>query len=118
MGASKVSGSEDAKVVLTARAAAVVGRVKEAREGSLALVIGNGCCDATAPFLFADYLPGPTERFVCEAEGVPVFVDEAIAASFEGREVVVDANDEPQPDSFSCESELGQRFFLQRLPAI
>jgi uncharacterized protein (DUF779 family) len=103
---------------MTPRAAAIIGRVSEQRDGSLALVIGNGCCDATAPFLFADYLPGPTERLVCNAEGVPVFVDESIAASFEGREIVIDASDDPQPDSFSLESELGVRFVLDRLPAV
>ena len=37
-----------------------------ARSGarSSSLVIGNGCCDSTAPFLFADYLAGPNEREV------------------------------------------------------
>jgi uncharacterized protein (DUF779 family) len=103
---------------MTPQAAAVVGRVREEREGPLTLVIGNGCCDATAPFLFADYLAGPTERLLCETEGLPVFVDESIAASFEGREVVIDASDDPQPDSFSCESELGFRLVLDRLPSI
>jgi hypothetical protein len=48
-----------------------------------------------------------------------VLVDRAIAQSFEGREVVVDATaGDVQPDSFSCESELGYRFSLDRLPAI
>jgi uncharacterized protein (DUF779 family) len=112
------AGIEGTKVVMTPRAAAVVGRVSERRGGSLALVIGNGCCDATAPFLFADYMPGPTERLVCEAEGLPIFVDESIAASFEGREVVIDASDDPQPDSFSLESEFGLRLRLERLPIL
>jgi uncharacterized protein (DUF779 family) len=105
-------------VVLTPRAASVIDRVRAARGEALALVIGNGCCDSTAPFLFADYLPGPSERRVCDAGGVPVFVDDSVAPSFAGREVVIDASDDPQPDSFSCESELGVRFVLSRLPAI
>ena len=103
---------------MTPRAASVVERVKAERQGPLTLVIGNGCCDSTAPFLFADYMPGPTEHLVCEAEGVPVFLDESVASSFEGREVVIDASEDPQPDSFSCESELGFRFVLDRLPAV
>ena len=81
-------------------------------------MIGNGCCDSTAPFLFEDYLSGPNEREVAELEGVRVLLDDAIARSFEGREVVVDAAGDPQPDSFSCEAELGYRFFLERLPAV
>ena len=52
------------------------------------------------------------------AGGRADLLDERIARSFEGREVVVDAGDDPQPDSFSCESELGYRFFLERLPAV
>ena len=103
---------------MTPRAASVVQRVKAERQAPLTLVIGNGCCDSTAPFLFADYMPGPTEHLVCEAEGVSVFLDESVASSFEGREVVIDASEDPQPDSFSCESELGFRFVLDRLPAV
>jgi len=106
------------KVVLTPAAADVIRRVRQRQPGrSLSLVIGNGCCDGTAPFLFADYMAGPTERSFGEAEGVALLVDDLVATSFEGREVVVDAAEDPQPDSFSCESELGFRFFLDRLPA-
>jgi uncharacterized protein (DUF779 family) len=106
-------------VVLTQAAARVIRLVRERQEGSdLSLVIGNGCCDSTAPFLFADYMAGPTERLVCEAEGVNVFVDDLVAQSFDGREVVVDAGPDPQPDSFSCEAELGYRFKLDRLPGM
>jgi uncharacterized protein (DUF779 family) len=92
-------------------------RVKNERGGELALVIGNGCCDATAPYLFANYLPGPTEHQVGEIEDVPVFLDEVIAPGFDGTEVVVDVRDDSQEDSFSCETELGQRFCLDRLPS-
>jgi uncharacterized protein (DUF779 family) len=94
-------------------------RVKGLQEGrALSLVIGNGCCDSTAPFVFTDYLAGPTELLVGDAEGVPVYLDELVAASFAGREVVIDASEDPQPDSFSCEAELGFRFSLDRLPAV
>jgi uncharacterized protein (DUF779 family) len=111
--------NDTTKVVLTPAATEVIRRVKE-QQGSrqLSLVIGNGCCDSTAPFLFADYMAGPTERLVSETEGVRVLVDDLVAASFAGREVVVDATDDPQPDSFSCEAELGFRFSLERLPRL
>jgi uncharacterized protein (DUF779 family) len=108
----------DTKVVLTPAAVEVIRRVRAKQTGrELSLVVGNGCCDSTAPFLFPDYMAGPTERLVCEAEGVHVFVDDLVAQSFHGREVVVDASADPQPDSFSCEAELGFRFRLDRLPA-
>jgi hypothetical protein len=44
-------------------------------------------------------------------------LDDSLSRTFSGTEVVVDARDDPQPDSFSCESELGYRFVLDRLPA-
>ncbi len=106
-----------AAVVLTDEARAVLDRMRAERPGHLSLVIGNGCCDATAPYLFADYLPGPNEHRVGTVEDVPVFLDESLARSFGGTEIVVDIRDDPQPDSFSCEAELGYRFVLQRLPA-
>lgn len=102
---------------MTEAALELLRRVKRDRGGALALVIGNGCCDATAPYLFADYLPGPNERQVGEIEDVPVFLDEGIAPNFGGTEVVVDVRDDVQDDSFSCEVELGQRFCLERLPS-
>ena len=113
-----MKSEKDVTVVLTDAAAEVVAQVRAARAGDLALVIGNGCCDSTAPFLFEDYLPGPNERQVAERHGVRILIDEAVVRSFEGREVVVDAGGDPQPDSFSCEAELGYRFFLDRLPAV
>ena len=106
----------EAKVVLTDAARHVVEQVKAKRGGNLSLVIGNGCCDSTAPFMFADYMAGPTEYAVGELAGVIVFVDELVARTFDGTEVVVDVEQGPEPDSFSCESELGYRFKLDRLP--
>jgi uncharacterized protein (DUF779 family) len=105
------------RVVLTDAARDVLERVRADRTGALTLVIGNGCCDSTAPYLFTDYLPGPNERLVGQIEDVPVVLDEAFASSFGGTEVVIDARDDPQPDSFSCEAEIGWRFVLDRLPA-
>ena len=113
-----MKGERDVRVVLTDAAADVVARVRATRAGDLSLVIGNGCCDSTAPFLFEGYLQGPNEREVAQVQGVRILLDDAIARSFEGREVVVDAGGDPQPDSFSCESELGYRFFLERLSAV
>ena len=106
-------------VVLTDAASEVVARVRGERGADLTLVIGNGCCDSTAPFLFVGYVGGPNELEVATIDGLRVLVDRAVAPSFEGREVVVDAiAGDVQPDSFSCEAELGFRFSLDRLPAV
>ena len=105
--------------MLTDAASEVVERVRRQRGADLSLVIGNGCCDSTAPFLFAGYIGGPNELEVTTIDGLRVLVDRTVAPSVEGREVVVDVSEgDVQPDSFSCEAELGVRFSLDRLPAL
>ena len=104
------------EVVLTDAAADALRRVRGERGDDLALVIGNGCCDSTAPFLFSQYAAGPAEEQVGEVDGVPVLLEEALVDLFAGREVVIDAHDDPGGDSFSCETEFGLRFTMQRLP--
>jgi len=114
-----MEGNSAITVVLTDAARDVIARVREQRGDDLSLVIGNGCCDSTAPFLFSNYFAGPNEREVVVIDGVRVFVEDGIAQSFRGREVVVDAHEGGvEPDSFSCENELGYRFSLDRLPAV
>jgi uncharacterized protein (DUF779 family) len=107
-------------LVLTDAARELLERVRAERTGELSLVIGNGCCDSTAPFLFESYLTGPGEARVGEVDGVPVLLDAALVELFDGREVVVDAGPAGPvgEDSFSCESELGMRFTLNRLPGV
>jgi uncharacterized protein (DUF779 family) len=108
---------QETTVVLTEAAREVLDRVRAERPGRLTLVIGNGCCDSTAPYLFSDYVAGPNERLIGHVEEVPVVLDEAFASSFADTEVVIDVRTDPQPDSFSCEAEIGYRFVLDRLPA-
>lgn len=103
-------------IVLTGRARDAVRRTRQARGDDLVLVIGNGCCDSTAPFLFAGYAAGPAERRVGEVDGLPVLLDEALAGLYDGHEVVIDAVEDPGGDSFSCETELGLRLTMQRVP--
>jgi uncharacterized protein (DUF779 family) len=106
-------------IVLTDAAKVLIERVRDARGDDLSLVIGNGCCDSTAPFLFAGYFAGPNEREVAVRDGVRILVEDGVAASFWGREVVIDAHEGGgELDTFSCEGELGYRFTLDRLPAL
>lgn len=104
-------------LVLTAAARDALERTRDARGEDLAFVIGNGCCDSTAPFLFSAYMPGPAERRVGEVEGVPILLDESLVDLFSGYEVVIDAGPDAGGDSFSCETELGVRFSMERVPA-
>ena len=103
-------------VVLTTAAEDALRRTRAARGNDLTFVIGNGCCDSTAPFLFAGHMSGPGERRVGEVEGVPVMLDASLVALFDGYEVVIDALPDPGGDSFSCETELGLRFSMERIP--
>ena len=104
------------EVVLTPAAHDALKRTREDRGNDLTFVIGNGCCDSTAPFLFATYMAGPAERHVGEVEGVPVLLEESLVDLFAGYEVVIDARPDPGGDSFSCETELGLRFSMERVP--
>ena len=107
-------------VVLTPAASEALDRTRSERGADLTFVIGNGCCDSTAPFLSEAYLAGPGEAQVTEVDGVPVLLDAALLSLFDGREVVVDAGPAGSvgEDSFSCEAELGMRFTLARLPRV
>ena len=101
-------------VVLTDAAADAVEEVRAQLGDDLTLVIGNGCCDSTAPFLFSRYAPGPAETRVAVVAGVPVHLETALLGLFEGREVVIDARKDDGGDSFSAETELGLRFTMER----
>ncbi len=104
------------QVVLTESALDALARTREGRGDDLTFVIGNGCCDSTAPFLFASYMPGPAERHVGDVAGVAVVLEEPLVPLFSGYEVVIDAAPDPGGDSFSCETELGVRFSMERMP--
>lgn len=107
----------DVTIVLTSEAEDALERCRDERGGDLALVIGNGCCDSTAPFLFSQYVAGPGQTRVGEVgDGVPVLLDTALLALFDGREVVIDAKPDAGGDSFSCETELGLRLSMERMP--
>ena len=102
------------KITATSSAETAVRRVAEAGKEDLVLVLGTGCCDSTAPFLYDRYYPGPDTVRVGDVAGVPVFAHKWLAdlyADSDGLEVDVD---EGVPnDSFSLESEYDCRFTLR-----
>jgi uncharacterized protein (DUF779 family) len=96
----------------------VVARVRASRGNApLVFVFGAGCCEGTAPHLFADHHVGPTQQEVGRAGDVPVFADDHVRRLYAGRAVVVDVEEDPRADSFSAEVALGYRFVLRRPPA-
>ena len=112
-----LEGVAPPNVVLTAAAADALDRTRALRGDDLTFVIGNGCCDSTAPFLFAAHIAGAAEERVAEIDGVPVMLDAGLVDLFDGYEVVIDVAPDPGGDSFSCETELGLRFSMERVPA-
>lgn len=101
-------------VIFTRAALDVLGRVRAARgDVPLVFVFGGGCCEGTAPHLFANHHVGPTQAEVGRADGVPVYADEHLRGLYAGRTVTVDADEDPLADGFSAEVELGWRFVLR-----
>jgi uncharacterized protein (DUF779 family) len=104
-------------VEVTDAALAVVRLVEAARPGArLVFVFGEGCCEGTAPHLFAQHVVGPDEREVGRAGDVPVLAGERMRTLYAGRRVVIDAEEDALADGFSAEVELGWRFVLRSMP--
>lgn len=102
------------RVEFTAGARDVLRRVQTARGSApLVFVFGAGCCEGTAPHLFADHHVGPAQEEVGRADGVPVFADAHVRGLYAGRAVTIDAQEDPRADGFSAEVELGYRFVLR-----
>jgi uncharacterized protein (DUF779 family) len=110
------------KVTVTPAAQSVVRRVEAEGRDGLVMILGTGCCDSTAPFLYDRYYPGPDVVEVGSAGAIPILAHRWMAdlyADSEGLEIDVD---EGFPnDSFSLESEYDARFTLRigpRKPAV
>ena len=98
----------------TARAEAVVRKVATSGRQDLVMVLGTGCCDSTAPFLFDRYYPGPDVVEVGRVEGVPVFAHRWLADLYsEGDGLEIDVDERVVSDSFSLESDYDCRFTLR-----
>ena len=104
------------RVVATEAAEETVRLVQREGREDLVLVLGTGCCDSTAPFLYDRYAPGPHAVRVGEAAGVPVFAPRWLADLYrddDGLQLDVDLG--VVSDSFSLESEHGRRLTLRLL---
>ncbi|SRR6266511_23925 len=106
------------RVEATKAAARTVERVAAGGRQDLVMVLGTGCCDSTAPFLYDHYYPGADAVQVGEVAGVPVFAHEWLARLYrEGRDrLEIDVDQGVMADSFSLETEYGCRFTLRVPP--
>lgn len=102
------------RIETSPKAVEVVRRVIAGGRSNLVMVLGTGCCDSTAPYLYDNYLPEPDARPVGEIEGVAVLAPGWLADLYAGSStLVVDVDEGLVNDSFSLESEYDCRFTLR-----
>ncbi len=102
------------RVEFTEAALRVVRQAQAARPGApFVFVFGEGCCEGTAPHLFAHHVVAPNEEEVGRAGDVPVLAAERMRRLYAGRRLVIDAEEDPLADGFSAEVALGYRFLLR-----
>src|SRR6185503_8675812 len=81
-------------IVATATAEAVVARVRAAHpDARLVFVFGSGCCEGTAPHLFADYTLTPAQERVGEVGTIGIFADAHVRRLYDGRRLTLDAEE-------------------------
>jgi len=102
------------RIEATPCALTVLDEVRVARAGSaLSFVFGSGCCEGTAPHLFADYTRTAAHAEVGQVDGVVVLADDHVQRLYGDRHIVIDAEADPLADGFSAEIPLGWRFVLR-----
>src|SRR5437867_4056242 len=102
------------RVTSTPKAIEAVNRVKAGGRQDLVMVLGTGCCDSTAPYLYDRYYAGPDAVRIGEIAGVPVHAHRWLAELYGiGDGLIVDVDEDVTNDSFSLESEYDCRFTLK-----
>jgi uncharacterized protein (DUF779 family) len=106
------------RVTATPRAEEAVRQVEASGRTDLVMVLGTGCCDSTAPFLYdRGYYAGADAIEVGEVAGVRVLAHGWLAKLYRDDDaLIVDIDENVVADSFSLETERGRRFTL-RAPA-
>jgi uncharacterized protein (DUF779 family) len=97
----------------TPAAEAVVRKVAASGREDLVMVLGTGCCDSTAPFLYDRYYPGADAVEVGRIADVPVFAHRWLADLYRDEGLEIDVDERVVSDSFSLESEYDCRFTLR-----
>ena len=106
---------DEMEVRSTTLAEEVVRRVVAERPAAtFVFVFGSGCCEGTAPHLFADYALTPAQEPVGSVAGVTVYADAHVRGLYERRTVTLDAEEDALADGFSAEIPLGYRFIVKR----
>jgi uncharacterized protein (DUF779 family) len=105
------------KVTATLRAESIVRRVEAEGRERLVMILGTGCCDSTAPFLYDRYYAGPDVVEVGTVGSVPILAHRWLADLYADSETIeIDVDEGIPNDSFSLESEYDARFTLRVRP--
>jgi uncharacterized protein (DUF779 family) len=102
------------RVEVTEAAEAIVRRVRSEGRENLVMVLSNGCCDATAPYLYDNHVAEPDARQVGTCEDVAVLAPGWLAKLYPDDETLtIDVEAGVLDDSFSLETEFDCRFVLR-----
>ena len=102
------------RIEATAAAGEVVRRVLAEGRSNLVMVLSNGCCDATAPYLYDNHVTEPDAREVGTVEDVSVLAPEWLAKLYPDDDTLtIDVERGVLDDSFSLETEYDCRFVLR-----
>ncbi|KPV39363.1 hypothetical protein AN477_23030 [Alicyclobacillus ferrooxydans] len=89
----------------------LVAKVAADKGTPLCMVIANGCCDGTAPYLYANMTPELHWTLVMEDDLVSVYTGN-LGPDVPGMDVLIDARRDLS-DSLSLESDYGYRFVVR-----
>ena len=102
------------RIEATEAAGEIVRRVRAEGRSNLVMVLSNGCCDATAPYLYDNHVTEPDAREVGTVEDVSVLAPEWLAKLYPDDDMLtIDVERGVLDDSFSLETEYDCRFVLR-----
>ena len=104
------------RIQATPAAEEIVRRVRAEGRDNLVMVLSNGCCDATAPYLYDNLITEPDAREVGIVEEVTVLAPGWLAKLYPDQDTLtIDVETGVLDDSFSLETEFDCRFVLRAL---
>lgn len=90
----------------------LIARIQETHTGDLVMIVSNGCCDGTAPYLYENYLPPANAYKMLENDQLKIYLSAFMADTSKHIHYQIDAVPDAVNDSLSLESDLGFRFVI------
>lgn len=92
------------------KADALINKIYNEYKTELTMVISNGCCDMTVPYLYDNYIVSEETMKVWCDHRVALYLSKHVC--FSGKCHVIDIEENVINDSFSLESNWNARFFI------